>query len=123
MPLTPRPKHFIQLNGIDCEAAAEIIYFFVKVLCEIPVYLNRYLHDRKSGFGLIIDTEKRLVIVSRAVVLYNLYDITIIIATSILVEGKIVFLYPIANFAVMQYNPLLVNVSVRSAKLSAEFIT
>jgi hypothetical protein len=88
------------------------VYSFVGVSCEIPVHLNGYPHDRKSGFGLVIDTEKGLVVVSRAVVPHHLCDIIITIATSILVEGKPVFLHPIANFAVMQYNPSLVNAPV-----------
>jgi hypothetical protein len=123
VPLTPRPGHFIQLDGVNCEAAAEIVYSFVGVSCEIPVRLDGYPHDRKSGFGLVIDAEKGLVVVSRAVIPHNLCDITVTIATSILVEGKPVFLHPIANFAVVQYNPSLVNAPVRSAKLSAEPIT
>jgi hypothetical protein len=99
----PHPDlgHFIQLDDVNCEAAAEIVYTFIRVLCEIPVRLNKYLYNRKSGFGLIIDVKKRLIIVSRAVVLYNLCDITVIIATSILVERKIVFLHPITNFTII----------------------
>jgi pro-apoptotic serine protease NMA111 len=77
------------------------MYSFIGVLYEIPVRLNKYLYNRKSGFGLVINAEKRLIIISRAVILYNLCDITVTIATSILVEGKIVFLYPITNFAII----------------------
>ena len=99
------------------------MYSFVGVSCEIPVHIDGYPHDRMSGFGLVIDAEKGLVVVSRAIVPHNLCDITVTIATSILVEGKTVFLHPIANFAVVQYDPSLVNAPVRSAKLSAEPIT
>jgi pro-apoptotic serine protease NMA111 len=77
------------------------MYSFIKILCEIPVRLNKYLYNRKSGFGLIINVKKRLIIISRAVVLYNLYNIIVIIATFIFVERKIGFLYPITNFAII----------------------
>lgn len=45
--------------------------------------------------GLVIDAAKGLVVISRAIVPYDLCDISITIADSIVVEGKVVFLHPL----------------------------
>jgi hypothetical protein len=73
--------------------------------------------------GLVIDAEKGLVVISRAIVPYDLCDISITIADSIVVEGKVVFLHPLQNYAIIQYDPKLVDAPVLSAKLSSEEIT
>lgn len=50
-------------------------------------------------------------------------DISITIADSIVVEGKVVFLHPLQNYAIIQYDPNLVQAPVQSAKLSDATIT
>ena len=70
-----------------------------------------------------MDAEKGLVVVSRAVVPYDLCDISITVAESIVVEGKVLFLHPLQNYAVVQYDPTLVKAPVQSARLSSEHIT
>jgi pro-apoptotic serine protease NMA111 len=67
--------------------------------------------------GLVIDAQKGLVVVSRAIVPYDLCDITITIADSIFVEAKVVFLHPLQNYCIIQYDPNLVDAPVQSAKL------
>lgn len=63
-----------------------------------------------------------LVVVSRAVVPYDLCDISITVAESIIVPGKVLFMHPLQNYAVVQYDPKLVNAPVQSAKLSTEHV-
>lgn len=70
-----------------------------------------------------MDAEKGLVVVSRAVVPYDLCDISITVAESIVVEGTVLFLHPLQNYAVVQYDPTLVKAPVQSARLSSEHIT
>lgn len=45
-------------------------------------------------------------------------DISITIADSIIVDGKVVFLHPLQNYAIIQYDPTLVKAPVTSAKLA-----
>lgn len=73
--------------------------------------------------GVVIDAEKGLVVISRAIVPYDLCDISITIADSIIVEGKVVFLHPLQNYAIIKYDPSLVDAPVQSAKLSTEHVT
>lgn len=72
----------------------------------------------KTGFGLVVDAEKGLVVVSRAIVPYDLCDISITVAESIIVEGKVLFLHPLQNYAIVQYDPKLVLAPVQAARLS-----
>jgi pro-apoptotic serine protease NMA111 len=94
----------------------------VRISCSLAVRIEGFPKPRKTGFGLVVDAEKGLVVVSRAVVPYDLCDISITVAESIIVEGKVVFLHPLQNFVVVQYDPSLVKAPVKSAKLSEEYV-
>lgn len=118
----PRRADFIQLDGVSQPAAAEIVRSFVRVSCTMPLKLDGYPSSRKTGFGLVIDAEKGLVVVSRAIVPYDLGDINLTFADSIIVTGKVVFLHPLQNYSIIQYDPQLVQSPVQSARLSSEYI-
>jgi pro-apoptotic serine protease NMA111 len=118
----PRNASFIQLENTQHPAAAEVIRSFVRVLCHMPVKLDGFPRNRKWGMGVVIDAAKGLVVISRAIVPYDLCDISVTIADSIIVEGKVVFMHPLQNYAIIQYDPSLVDAPVLSAKLSNEHI-
>lgn len=118
-----RKAAFIQLEHTSHPAVAELVRSFVHVSCTMPIKLDGFPKNRKWGMGLVIDADKGLVVISRAIVPYDLCDISITIADSIVVEGKVVFLHPLQNYAIIQYDPKLVDAPVVSAKLSAEEIT
>lgn len=118
----PRKAEFIRLDGVKQPAAAEIVRSFVRVSCTMPLKIDGYPQAKKTGFGLVIDAERGLVLVSRAIVPYDLCDINITVADSIIVAAKVVFLHPLQNYAIIQYDPSLVLAPVQSAKLSTEYI-
>jgi S1-C subfamily serine protease len=122
-PPVPRKAAFIQLEHTSHPAVADLVRSFVHVSCTMPVKLDGFPKNRKWGMGLVIDADKGLVVISRAIVPYDLCDISITIADSIVVEGKVVFLHPLQNYAIIQYDPKLVDAPVLSAKLSSEEIT
>lgn len=124
-PVTPvtRKAAFIQLEHTSHPAVADLVRSFVHVSCTMPVKLDGFPKNRKWGMGVVIDADKGLVVISRAIVPYDLCDISITIADSIVVEGKVVFLHPLQNYAIIQYDPKLVDAPVLSAKLSSEQIT
>ena len=121
-PAIPREADFIQLDGVSHPAAAEMVRSFVRVSCKMPVKLDGFPQARKTGFGLVVDAEKGLVVVSRAIVPYDLCDITVTVADSIIVEAKVLFLHPLQNFVIIQYDPQLVRAPVRSAPLSMQMV-
>ncbi|KAH6632767.1 trypsin-like cysteine/serine peptidase domain-containing protein [Chaetomium tenue] len=119
----PRKADFIQLEHTSHPAVADLVRSFVHVSCVMPVKLDGFPKNRKWGMGLVIDADKGLVVISRAIVPYDLCDITVTIADSIVVEGKVVFLHPLQNYAIIQYDPKLVDAPVLSARLSSQEIT
>ncbi|KAJ2903071.1 hypothetical protein MKZ38_010492 [Zalerion maritima] len=127
-PIPPVPQKkgkgfFIELENTSRPAVADLVKSFVNVHCTMPLKLDGFPKNRKWGMGLVIDAEKGLVVISRAIVPYDLCDISIRIADSMVVEGKVVFLHPLQNYAIVQYDPSLVDAPVKSARLSDKEIT
>lgn len=119
-PAQRRKADFVTLDSVGHPAAADIIRSFVRVSCTMPLKLDGFPRTRKIGFGLVINAEKGLVLVSRAVVPYDLCDLSLTVADSIIVDAKVRFLHPLANYAIIQYEPSLVDAPVKSAKLATE---
>ncbi|WEW62006.1 hypothetical protein PRK78_007506 [Emydomyces testavorans] len=121
-PPVPRKADFIQLDGVSHRAAADIVRSFVRISCTMPVKLDGFPQARKTGFGLVIDAEKGLVVISRAIVPFDLCDINVTVADSIIVSAKVVFLHPLQNYTIIQYDPSLVQAPVKTAQLSSSYI-
>ncbi|EQL03425.1 Peptidase cysteine/serine, trypsin-like protein [Ophiocordyceps sinensis CO18] len=123
VPPVRRSASFIELDHLPHPGIAELIRSFVHVNCTMPVKLDGFPKNRRWGMGLVIDAEKGLVLISRAIVPYHLCDITVTIADSIIVEGKVIFLHPLQNYALIKYDPSLVDAPVKSARMSGEHLT
>jgi pro-apoptotic serine protease NMA111 len=119
-PEIPEPKkaNFIEFHGAKHPQAVEVVKSFVRVSAMMPLKIDGFPKARKIGFGLVVDAEKGLVVISRAIVPYDMCDISVTIADSIIVEGKVVFLHPLQNYAIIKYDPSLVQAPVQSAKLA-----
>ncbi|OJD37018.1 nuclear serine protease 2 nma111 [Diplodia corticola] len=118
----PQRANFIRMDHAQHPQAVDIVRSFVRIASSMPLKLDGFPRSRKVGYGLVVDAEKGLVLVSRAIVPYDLCDIQITIADSIVVEGKPVFLHPLQNYAIVKYDPSLVQAPVKTAKLSDKFI-
>jgi S1-C subfamily serine protease len=118
---SPQRAKFITMTNEKYPQAVEIVRSFVRVTCLLPVKLDGFPRGRKTGYGLVVDAEKGLVIISRAIVPYDMCDIHITIADSIQVPGKVLFMHPLQNFAILQYDAKLVDAPVQSAKLSTTY--
>ena len=108
--------------GVRHPAVSEMIRSFVRVSASFPIKLDGFPKNRKVGHGLVVDAEKGLVVVSRTIIPYDICDISLTIADSIIVEASVLFMHPLLNFAIIQYDPSLVDAPVQSAKLSAEHV-
>ncbi|RDH26873.1 trypsin-like serine protease [Aspergillus welwitschiae] len=122
LPPVPRKADFIRLDGVSQPAAADIVRSFVRVSFTMLLKLDGYPQSKKTGFGLVVDADKGLVVVSRAIVPYDLCDINVKVADSIIVNAKVVFLHPLQNYSIIQYDPSLVQAPVQSAKLATDYI-
>ncbi|OQO11318.1 Pro-apoptotic serine protease [Cryoendolithus antarcticus] len=119
-PLAPVPRkaNFVKMEGAAHPQAVDIVRSFVRVGANMPLRIDGFPRSRKTGFGLVIDAEQGLVIVSRAIVPYDLCDISLTFADSIIVDGKIVFMHPLQNYVIIKYDVSLVKAPVKSAKLA-----
>ncbi|KAI4216210.1 MAG: hypothetical protein LQ351_001220 [Letrouitia transgressa] len=111
---------FVKLDTVAHPAAADAVRSFVRVNCTMPLKLDGFPRARKIGFGLVINAETGLVVISRGIVPFDLCDLSVTIADSVIVDAKVRFLHPLANYAVIQYDPSLVDAPVKSAKLATE---
>ena len=118
----PRTAQFPELDNPLSDAVGDMIRSFVRISCSMPVKLDGFPRPKKVGFGLVVDAEQGLVIVSRAIVPYDLCDISVTIADSVIVDAKVIFLHPLANYAIIKYDPSLVNAPVQTAKLATSTI-
>lgn len=121
-PSVPRKAKFTSIMSAQYPAAVDIIRSFVRISASMPVRLDGFHRAKKTEFGLVVDAEKGLVVVSRAIVPYDLCDISVTIADSIIVDGKVVFMHPLQNYAIIQYDPSLVKAPVKTAPLSTKYI-
>ncbi|KAF2862290.1 Peptidase, trypsin-like protein [Piedraia hortae CBS 480.64] len=121
-PPVPRKGNFIQIVGTKHPEAVDIVRSFVRVSTMMPLKLDGFPRSKSIGFGLVIDADKGLVLVSRAIVPYDMADISVTIADSIIVDGRVVFMHPLQNYTIIQYDPSLVLAPVKSAKLATTAI-
>nr|KAJ3420008.1 hypothetical protein HK105_006222 [Polyrhizophydium stewartii] len=117
-PIEPRNATFTKLD----ESLGPAKYLFesmVKVSMDMPCRIEGFPKTRKQGAGLILDAERGLVVVGRTIVPFNLGDVTLTFADSIIIPGKVEFLHPTQNIAVVSYDPKLIGTTpVRSAPIS-----
>ena len=121
-PCVPKIADSVRLDGLSEPAPADIVRSFVKLDCYMPETIDGFPQARGTGFGWVVDAEQGLVVVSRATVPCDLCDITVTVADSIEVDGKVILLHPLTNYTVVSYDPSLVHVPVQTAKLSDETI-
>jgi hypothetical protein len=121
VPAVSRRANFVTMSS-NYPEAVDIIRSFIRVHVSMPIKLDGFPKMNKQGYGLVVDAEQGLVIVSRAILPYDLCDISLIIADSIFIDAKVVFMHPLQNYAIVKYDPSLVTAPVKTPKFATEFI-
>ncbi|CAH6719920.1 pro-apoptotic serine protease Nma111p [[Candida] jaroonii] len=91
---------------------------FVLVRCITPIILDSYPFRNQICHGVVVDAVNGYILISRKTVAHDLCDIIVIIADSIDVPGKVVFLHPHLNYAIVKYDPSKVTADVKAPKFS-----
>ncbi|KAK9474342.1 trypsin-like cysteine/serine peptidase domain-containing protein [Dipodascopsis tothii] len=120
LPPTRQTAEFTELHNPSIADAGKLVRSFVKVTCFSPIRFDGFPFSRSCDSGLVVDAEQGLVLVSRRLVPYDMCDVIVTVAESINVEAKVVFLHPLHNWALVQYDPALVDAPIETAVLSMD---
>jgi S1-C subfamily serine protease len=86
---------------------------------DMPYPLSGVNERNYRGTGLIVDAERGLVITDRNTVPVSIGDVRLTFADTLEIPGKVIYVHPLHNLAVVQYDPaLLKGTPVRSARLA-----
>jgi S1-C subfamily serine protease len=87
---------------------SKLAHSLVTVDYDRPFSVNSLSTSNYRGTGLVIDAEKGLVVVDRNTVTDSLGDAMVSFASTISVPAQVVFVHPVHNFAIVQYDPKLI---------------
>jgi S1-C subfamily serine protease len=89
------------------------------VTYDMPYSVSGITERSYHGTGLIVDKERGLVVVDRNTVPVSVGDVNITFAGTLQVPGRVVYVHPLHNLAVVAYDPKLIgNTPVQAAKLA-----
>ncbi|MEM7502433.1 MAG: trypsin-like peptidase domain-containing protein [Pseudomonadota bacterium] len=93
----------------------------VVVNFDLPYTVSGVADRHYYGTGLIVDADRGFVVVDRNTVPVAMGDVSITFAGSLEVRGKVEYVHPLHNLAVVSYDPATIgDTPVRSAKLSED---
>ena len=96
----------------------------VVVNFDLPYTVSGVADRHYYGTGLIVDADRGFVVVDRNTVPVAMGDVSITFAGSLEVRGKVEYVHPLHNLAVVSYDPATIgDTPVRSAKLSQDALT
>ena len=91
----------------------------VMVTFDLPYTVSGVSERNYYGTGLIVDTERGLIIVDRNTVPVAMGDVSITFAGSLQIRGSVAYVHPLHNLAVIAYDPALIgDTPVKAATFS-----
>jgi len=102
----------------DDPRAAVLAPSLVGVGFDMPYSVSGITERNYRGTGLVVDAARGLVVVDRNTVPVSMGDVRVIFAGTLEIPGKVEFVHPLHNLAIVSYDPKLIGTTpVRSAKL------
>jgi pro-apoptotic serine protease NMA111 len=91
----------------------------VMVTFDMPYSVSGITERNYHGTGLVVDAQRGLVVVDRNTVPVGVGDVSITFAGTVQVPGRVVYIHPQHNLAVVAYDPKLIGTTpVKAAKLT-----
>ncbi|HVC00775.1 MAG TPA: trypsin-like peptidase domain-containing protein [Steroidobacteraceae bacterium] len=112
-PLLPASTGFAHTGDPRIDRLAPSL---VSINFDMPYSVSGVTERHYHGTGVIVDVKRGLVVTDRNTVPVALGDVRITFANTIEVPGKVVFIHPLHNLAVISYDPRLIgSTPVRAA--------
>jgi S1-C subfamily serine protease len=91
----------------------------VMVTFDMPYSVSGITERNYHGTGLVVDAQRGLVVVDRNTVPVAIGDVTVTFAGTVQVPGRVVYVHPQHNYAVVSYDPHLIGTTpVKAARLT-----
>ncbi len=74
----------------------------------MPYSVSGITERNYRGTGLVVDAARGLVVVDRNTVPVSMGDVRIIFAGTLEIPGKVEFVHPLHNLAIVSYDPKLI---------------
>ena len=101
----PPPARALLTDDGDNKVARKLAKSLVVVDFDVPYATAGVKDFNYVGVGTIVDTEKGYVIVDRDTVPVALGDMSVTFGGTVRVPGQLVYLHPVHNWALIQYDP------------------
>jgi S1-C subfamily serine protease len=102
----------------DDPRASALAPSLVGVGFDMPYSVSGITERNYRGTGLVVDAARGLVVVDRNTVPVSMGDVRIIFAGTLEIPGKVEFVHPLHNLAIVSYDPKLIGTTpVRAARL------
>ena len=96
----------------------------VTVHFDMPLHIDGVQESHYVGSGLVIDADEGLVVVDRNTVPVSMGDVRLVFAGAAEIPGKVLFVHPLHNLAIVKYQPeLLSEVKITSARLKSKSLS
>lgn len=97
-----------------------IVPSLVMVNFDLPYAVSGVAEQHYYGTGLVVDAERGYVLVDRNTVPVAMGDVRITFAGSLQVEGRVEYIHPLHNLAIVSYDPELIGgTPVKAAEFTA----
>ena len=114
-PVQPASTRFVATGDAVADRLAPSL---VLVNFEMPFSVAGVTERNYHGTGLVVDAERGLVAVDRNTVPVAVGDVRITVAGSVEIPGRVAYLHPLHNIALVAFDPaLLAGTPIRSASL------
>lgn len=116
--LKPETGGSTRFSKPEDSRAASLAPSLVGVGFDMPYSVSGITERNYRGTGLVVDAARGLVVVDRNTVPVSMGDVRIIFAGTLEIPGKVEFVHPLHNLAIVSYDPKLIGTTpVKSAKL------
>lgn len=120
IPVNPQSAKVLDLPISSNDKLAKMSRSLCVVHAIMQIPLDSMDTEPTKGCGLVLDAERGYVVVSRSFIPHDCLNAFVSFAESIVVPASVVFLHPTQNYAILKYDPSLVDAPIQTPTLGDE---